>query len=137
MLGEATPSSDYQRVDLRRKRENVLVGEVEGTVLDEAQLFLATRSDRHSEQQLMNALPEMLRVASPNTIDDVLQSYTQALKVEATRRLPVNMPVDNQATYFRIDKRGPFWDAIRQEEGIAIFVPSDFQEVTVRLIAVR
>lgn len=137
MLGEATPSSDYQRIDLQRKRENVLMGTVGSSTLEDAQLFLVTRSDEHSEQQLMNALPEMLRVASPNTIDDVLQSYTQALKVEATRRLPVNMPVDNQATYFKIDKRGPFWDAIQQEGGIAIFVPSDFQDVTVRLIAAR
>jgi type VI secretion system protein ImpJ len=137
MLGEATPSSDYEHVELRRKRQNVLVGDMEAAQLENWQLFLVTRSEHHSENKLTNALPEMLRVASPNTIDDVLQSYTQALNVRPTRRLPVNMPVDNQATYFKMEKRGPFWDSICQEEGIAIFVPSDFQDMDVELIAVQ
>lgn len=137
MLGEATPSADYERVDLQHERENLYVGAIEEALVEETQLFLATRSEQHSEQKLINALPDMLRVASPNTIDDVLQSYTQALNVKATRRLPVNMPIDNQATYFKVEKRGPFWEAIREEEGIAIFIPSDFQDVGVELIAAR
>jgi type VI secretion system protein ImpJ len=137
MLGEATPSADYERIDLQQERENLYVGAVEQPLVDEAQLFLATRSEQHSEQKLTNALPDMLRIASPKTIDDVLQSYTQALNVKATRRLPVNMPIDNQATYFKMEKRGPFWEAISDEEGIAIFIPSDFQDVGVELIAAR
>jgi len=137
MLGEATPSSDYEHIQLRPKRQNVLVGDVEASLLENRQLFVVTRSEQHSENKLINALPDMLRVASPNTIDDVLQSYTQALNVEPTRRLPVNMPVDNQATYFKMEKRDPFWDSICQEGGIAIFVPSDFQEVEVELVAVQ
>ncbi len=137
MLGDATPSADYEHIDLQRARENVYTGSVDRAEIEKAQLFLVTRSEQHSESELTDSLPRMLRVASPNTIDDVLQSYTQALSVEATRRLPANMPVDNQATYFRLEKRGPFWDSIQQEGGIAIFVPSDFQEVDVQLIAAR
>ncbi|PQJ33916.1 type VI secretion system-associated protein [Salinibacter sp. 10B] len=137
MLGEATPSADYEHIDLQQARENVYTGSVKQAVIEKAQLFLVTRSEQHSESELTEAMPRMLRVASPDTIDDVLQSYTQALSVEATRRLPANMPVDNQATYFRLEKRGPFWDSIQTEGGIAIFVPSDFQDVDVRLIAAR
>lgn len=135
MLGEATPSADYQRIGLQRKRDNLLVTSVDARVLEKSQLFLVTRSGEHTEKQLTNALPEMLRVASPSTIDDVLQSYTQALSIEATRRLPANMPIDNQATYFKMEKRGPFWESILDEEGVAIFVPSDFQDVEVELMA--
>lgn len=135
MLGEATPSSNYQRIGLERRRESLLVAQVQQQVLEQAQLFLSTRSERHSEEQLTNALPNMLRVASPDTIDAVLQSYTRALNVEATRRLPTGMPVDNQATYFKLEKRGPFWDSILEEESIAIFLPSDFRDIDVTLMA--
>ncbi len=135
MIGDATPSADYQRIGLQKKRENLYVTTVEGRLLEEAQLFVVARSDKHSEKKLTDDLPEMLRVASPNTIGGVLQSYTQALDIDVTRRLPVNMPVDNQATYFKMQKHGPYWDSIREEEGIAIFVPSEMQDVKVRLIA--
>lgn len=135
MLGEATPSSNYQRIGLERKRESLLVASVQQSLLQEAQLFLATRSEQHTEEQLTNALPNMLRVASPDTIDAVLQSYTRALNVKATRRLPTGMPVDTQATYFKLEKRGPFWDSILEEEGIAVFLPSDFRGLDVELMA--
>lgn len=135
MLGEATPSTNYERVALERKRENLLTASVRKRLLTEAQLFLVTRSEQHSEEQLTTTLPNMLRIASPNTIDAVLQSYTRALAVEATRRLPTGMPIDNQATYFRLEKRGPFWDSILEEEGLAVFVPSEFSSVNLELIA--
>jgi type VI secretion system protein ImpJ len=111
------------------------VASVSQELLEDAQLFLVTRSDQHSEEQLTNALPSMLRVASPDTIDAVLQSYTQALSVETTRRLPTGMPVDDRATYFRLEKRGPFWESILEEEGIAIFLPSDFRDIEIELMA--
>jgi type VI secretion system protein ImpJ len=135
MLGEATPSSNYERVPLKRRRESLLVASVQPKLLEEAQLFLATRSDNHSEEQLTNALPSMLRIASPDTIEKVLQSYTRALEVSATRRLPTGMPVDSQATYFRLEKRGPFWDSIVDEQALAIFLPSDFRDLDVGLMA--
>lgn len=135
MIGEATPSSDYERVALDEKRENLFVASVRKELLDDAQLFVVTRSDQHSEEQLTNALPSMLRIASPDTIDAVLQSYTQALSVEATRRLPTGMPVDDRATYFRLEKRGPYWESILEEGGLAIFIPSDFRSVEIELMA--
>lgn len=134
MIGEATPSSSHERISLTRQRESLLVASVRREVLEEGQLFVATRSDRHNEEQLANALPSMLRVASPDTIDKVLQSYTRALDVAATRRLPTGMPVDNQATYFKLEKRGPFWDSILDEGELAIFLPSDFRDIDVDLI---
>ena len=135
MLGEATPSTNYERIALQRKRENLLTASAPEQTLRQAQLFLVTRSEQHAEEQLTSTLPNMLRIASPNTIDAVLQSYTRALAVEATRRLPTGMPIDNQATYFRLEKRGPFWESILEEEGLAVFVPSEFSSVNLELIA--
>lgn len=135
MIGAATPSSDYERVTLEQEQESLFVASVRKELLEEAQIFLVTRSDQHSEEQLTNALPNMLRIASPNTIDSVLQSYTSALGLKPTRRLPTGMPVDDRATYFRLEKQGPFWESILEEEGIAVFLPSDFRNLETELVA--
>jgi type VI secretion system protein ImpJ len=135
MIGAATPSSGYERIALQREQENQYVASVSQDILSDAGLFLIARSEQHSEEKLTNGLPNMLRVASPNTIDSVLQSYTQALSVETTRRLPTGIPVDDEATYFKLEKRGPFWESILEEEGIAIFLPSDFSDVEIELMA--
>jgi type VI secretion system protein ImpJ len=135
MIGAATPSSDYERIALQRDREDLYMASVSEGLLEDARLFLVAHSDRHSEEKLSNALPSMLRVASPDTIDAVLQSYTQALSIETTRRLPTGMPVDDRATYFQLEKRGPFWESILEEEGVAVFLPSDFRDTDLELMA--
>jgi len=136
LLGAAAPSSDVERIALDWTQDTLLVGPVEGSLLEAARLYLVVRSDDHPESTLGDRLPDLLRVASPDTIDEVLQSYTQALDVEAAGRLPSRLPVDAEARYFTLKKTGPYWDAIREEEAIAIFVPSDVRELEVELLAV-
>ena len=43
--------------------------------------------------------------------------------------------MDDRATYFQLQKRGPFWEAIQQSGGIALFVPAEFGTVELEMIA--
>ncbi len=94
------------------------------------------RSERHAEEMLVSEIPKMLRIASPETIDAVLRSYTRALVVEHTNRLPPGVPMDGQANYFQVQKRGPFWDAVVESGALSLFIPAEFAEVNIQLIAV-
>lgn len=137
MLGGAAPPQNYRSIPLTLQRENLYVARVESEALRRAQLFLVTRSGDLNETQLVADLPQMLRVASPANIDAVLRSYTRALTIEHTYRLPSGMPVDQQATYFELQKRGPFWEAIVESGALAIFLPREFGSIDLKLIAVE
>lgn len=137
MLGDAAPPSNYVRLSVDRIREHLYATEIEERLLEVAQLYLVVSSERYDERQLIDELPRMLRAASPSTIDAVLRSYTRALPVEHTHRLPSGMPVDQQAVYFQLQKRGPFWEAICADGALALFVPQEFSDITFRLIAVE
>jgi len=136
LLRAGPPSSGVEQIALDRRRETLLVGAAERSLLEEAQLYLVVGSDDHAEAVLRDRLPDLLRVASPDTIDEVLQSYTQALTVVPAGRLPARLPVDPEAAYFTFETQGPYWEAICEEEAMAIFVPSDYQEIDVDLLAV-
>ena len=135
VLGGATPKANYTRVALDEQRENLYLARPEAGLLDRAEFFLVVRDDTLSESRLTQDLPQMIRVASPDTIDAVLRSYTRALNVEHTNRLPSGVPMDDRATYFQLQKRGPFWEAIQQSGGIALFVPAEFGTVQLEMIA--
>ncbi|QXD13865.1 type VI secretion system baseplate subunit TssK [Rhodocaloribacter litoris] len=137
MLGGATPTANYVQVPLQRQRENLYTATLDGDLLQKAQFFLVARSPEVPEEKLVRELPVMLRVASPETIEAVLRSYTRALGVEHTHRLPSALPVDAQANYFQLQKRGPFWEAITEERALAIFVPGEFSQVDMTLVAVQ
>jgi type VI secretion system protein ImpJ len=136
LLGGASPRANYDRVSLQRQRENLFTADLAPDQIDEAQLFLVVRSDSMPEEKVVNELPGMLRIASPATIDAVLSSYTRALGIEHTTRLPVGIPIDAGASYFRLRKRGPFWEAVEEDGALAIFVPSNPDELSLQLLAV-
>lgn len=137
MLGEAKVQANYVNIPLTLKRENLYTADIDEALLQQAQFFLVARSGDMAEGTLVSELPKMLRVASPDTIDAVLRSYTRALIIDHTHRLPSALPVDAQANYFQLQKRGPFWEAICNSGGLAIFVPSEFSGVDLKLVGVE
>lgn len=137
LLGSATPKANYVNIRLDRQRDNLYGARIDADLLKQAQLLLVARSDRLPEQVLISEMPRMLRIASPETIDAVLRSYTRALSLEHTTRLPSGMPVDGQANYFQLQQHGPFWDAVIESGALSIFVPSEFAGVNLQLLAVN
>jgi type VI secretion system protein ImpJ len=135
MLGGAAPRANYTRVALERRSKNLAHAALESRILDGGQLFLAARHPEFEADRLRSELPNMLRVASPDTIDAVLRSYTRALPLEATRNLPSALPVDARAGYFELQRRGPFWDAIKAAGAVAVFIPSEFAGAELELLA--
>ena len=137
MLGGARPASNHVQLDLEQQRENLYVASADSTLLSSGDFFIVARAPDRSEEELVAEIPRKLRIASLDTIDGVIRSYTRALPVEHTHRLPVGMPVDERASYFQLQKRGPFWDAIKDEQALALFVPSEFRDLEVKLVAVK
>ena len=137
MIGGVSPEANYLHIALDRQRDNLFVAQLDENLLENAHLYLVARSDKFKEDVLVAELPRMLRIASPQTIDAVLRSYTRALAIEHTTRLPSGMPVDARANYFQLQKRGPFWEAIQDSKAFALFVPSEFSDVNMTLIAVN
>ena len=135
LLGEAAPQSNYLRLPLRRVRDGLYEADLPPDRLD-ARLFLVAHSRLLPESRLADEVPRLVRVASPDTIEKVLRSYTRALPVEATQRLPVGLPVDAEASYFALRPRGPFWDAIRAAGAVAVFVPDELAGVDLQLVGV-
>ncbi len=137
LLGGVSPQANYVQVPLNRERENLFIAQLGADVVQNAMLYLVVRSDKFSEDVIVKELPRMLRIASPKTIDAVLRAYTRALSIEHTNRLPSGMPVDANANYFQLQKRGPFWEAIEESSALALFVPSEFGDINMNLIAVN
>jgi type VI secretion system protein ImpJ len=136
MLGGAAPRANYTRVPLERRTGNLSHATLDASLLNgTGVLFLAARHPEFDPERLRQDLPHMLRVASPDTIDAVLRSYTRALPVEVTRQLPSALPVDARAGYFELQRRGPFWDAIRDAGALAVFVPSEFAGTDLEILA--
>ena len=135
LLGGKAPRQNYTRVPLARRRANLFQTSVAPEVLDAPHLVLAVRRDGVSPEHLRQALPQLLRIASPDTIEAVIRSATLALPVRAAETPPSGLPVDARAAYFVPRRSGPFWDAIRDAGAVALFTPTEFADAEFELLA--
>ncbi len=134
-LGGAEPKANYTRIPLVLLRENLYTATPDAALLERSDLFLVTRSNDLAETRIVDELPQLIRIASPETIEAVLQRAVRALPIEHTHRLPSGVPMDARATYFQLRKVGPFWEAIQTSGGLAVFLPAEFNSLEMELIA--
>ncbi len=135
LLGGRAPKQNYTRVPLVRRRANLFHADLAPEVLEAPGLVLAVRREGVSPEHLRQVLPQMLRIASPDTIEAVIRSATLALAVQAAPTPPSGLPVDPRAAYFVPRRSGPFWDAIRDAGAVALFTPSEFADAEFELLA--
>ncbi|WP_412068630.1 type VI secretion system baseplate subunit TssK [Rubrivirga sp. IMCC43871] len=135
LLGGTAPRQNYTRVPLVRRRANLFHAPVAADVLDAPSLVLAVRRQGISPEHLRQALPPVIRVASPDTIEAVIRSATLALTLQAAVTPPSGLPVDPAAAYFVPRRSGPFWDAIREAGAVALFTPAEFADAEFELLA--
>ena len=137
LIRDEAPQSIYSMLDLTMMRENIYSANIENSLAKRARLYLVARSSQIPEHQLIGDLPTMVRVASPGSIDMVVQAAVPGLEVAHTSRLPASVPIDDRASYFELNKAGHFWDAIKDEKSLAIFVPRHRGQLEIQLLSVN
>lgn len=136
LLGGAAPDADYVEVQLKAVRANLYVAQTDEELLNNATWYLTVATPDGVDDGRLVGLADRLRVASPQTIDSVLRSATRALTLTESERPPANIPFKTGARVLALGKRGPFWEAILQDRGIAVYVPAEMGELQLSLLAV-
>ncbi len=136
LLGEIVVEKNYQVIPMEKKSENMYQAQLDAAILENSNLYLKCTGDVPA-QKLKTELPNTLRVASPEMIAEVLSTATRALPVSYSSKQPPGLPPDEEAHYIELEKRGPFWNGIQKEQGIAFYLPSDFTVLQIELVAVK
>ena len=136
LLSDATPRANYARQPFTRSSPNLAQALLSPDLARSAALYLAARHPTADAQRLRHELPALLRVASPDTIEAVLRSYTRALPVEPVAQPPAGLPADGRAGFFELQRRGPFWDAIQDAGQVSVFVPDEFAGAELELLGI-
>ena len=137
LIRDEAPQSIYSMLELTMLRENMFTASIEQSLEQHARLYVVARSGQIAEHQLIADLPTSVRVASPGSIDMVVQAAVPGLEVSHTSRLPASVPIDDKASYFELQRAGHFWDAIKDEKAVAIFLPYNRSQVEIQLLSVN
>ncbi|MGD8540179.1 MAG: type VI secretion system baseplate subunit TssK [Candidatus Aminicenantes bacterium] len=127
----------YVEIPLEKKSDTMQVGNVSDTSLfQEADIFLTASGDM-PEKEMVDAVLTNIRVASPDTINAVLASFSKALPLTHSLMPPPELPRQEGTYYFRMEPSGSFWESISRSSAIAIFVPTELSRIQIGAVAVK
>jgi type VI secretion system protein ImpJ len=118
--------------------QGVQVGKLEDDrLLRATQFLLAVRSDV-PEEQLVQRLPSLCKIASRKELPQILRAASPGVPVQVTRRPPSEIPVRAGVTYFTLGLQSENWRPVLEERVVAIYLPPplDPERVKIELLAV-
>ena len=134
---EIVPEKPYFKLDLAKLEENRFNCQINNvSLLSEADFYLVC-SGNILENRPIQDLPSKFRIASPEMIDEVLRTMTNALSMSFSSNPPTGIPSKPGYFYFKFEKRGPFWKAIEEHKAISIYIPNELIGIKLELIAIK
>ena len=58
------------------------------------------------------------------------------MKIKHLKLLPEKIPIKPGYEYFYLDSKSRFWEQIKLDKGLAVFLPHDFLDASVEIITV-
>jgi type VI secretion system protein ImpJ len=127
----------YMDIPLERKSDTMQVGNVsDSSLFQEAEIFLTVSGDM-PEKEMVDAILTNIRVASPDTINAVLASFSKALPLTHSLMPPPELPRQEGTYYFRMEPSGSFWESISRSSAIAVFIPTELSGIRIGAVAVK
>lgn len=127
----------YMNIPLERKSDTMYVGTVgDSSLFQQAEFFLTVQGDM-PEKEMIEAILTNIRVASPDTINAVLASFSKALPLTHAMMPPAELPRREGTYYFRLEPSGSFWESISRSNAIAVFRPTELSRIKIEAVAVK
>lgn len=124
-------------IPLEKTRESLYVGRVQDErLLKEAAFYLGVRA-QVPESRLIERVPRVIKIASRDVIDAVIGSGLPGVTLTHASPPPAPIPTRVGFHYFGLDSIGPFWEAIRGSQTLAVYVPDEFPDERIEMYAIK
>lgn len=112
---------------------------IQATALDEerylgaTEMYLALRSEI-SADEVAQRVPQLVKVSSGDRVEVLIRQALPGLGLRHVQEPPGSLPIKLDYQYFRLNRTGPEWEAIRRSRNVAVYLPADFPAVEGELV---
>jgi type VI secretion system protein ImpJ len=136
-LLEAVMPVRLQPLQLRREHDSLyVIDTIEASALQNTQLFLAVFLQAENTEWIAQ-FAKQIKVGTVATIDSIVTSALPGVKLTHMQRPPVRLPIKTGYEYFYIEPTGQFWEQIKIERTLAVFLPDHFTQATIELARIE
>ena len=124
-------------IQLHRESDtNYVVDNIDRILFDKNQFYLAV-SQESDNLDWIDQFTRQIKIASQQSIDDVLTSALSGVKVTHLQRPPIKLPMKSGYEYFYLEPFGEFWQRVIKDRSLAIFLSQKFYQAKIELILIE
>lgn len=127
----------YVIIPLVRTRDLLHVGKVDDErLLRTAQFYLGADAQMPAGR-LIEELPAKSKISSPDKVTDLIGRAVPGVELLHEPVPPAAIPVRAGFKYFQLSRHGRSWEAINLAKALALYLPDEFPELKLELVAVK
>jgi type VI secretion system protein ImpJ len=135
-LLETIIPTKYVIIPLTKTPEQWYVGDILDDRLLSAQFYLAA-SAQIAQNRLIADVPAMAKISSPDELGMIIGRAVPGVALAHEAIPPSAIPVKSGYKYYHLQTSGRWWEAICKAKRLALYLPDQFPELKVELVAVR
>jgi type VI secretion system protein ImpJ len=135
-LLETIIPTKYVIIPLTKTPEQWYVGDILDDRLLSAQFYLAA-SAQVAQNRLITDVPAMAKISSPDEVAMIIGRAVPGVAVNHEPIPPSAIPVKSGYKYYHLQTTGRWWEAICKAKRVALYLPDEFPELKVELVAIR
>lgn len=124
-------------LQLRRENNSLyILDTITDKQLQELDLFIAVYL-QSEDNKWIDQFAKQAKVGPLNTIEKLMVSALSGVRVSHVQRPPSKLTLKLGFEYFHLEKIGEFWQQIKAEKNLALFIPSYFANAKIELVGVK
>lgn len=136
LLDEAMPIYS-EPLKLRRENEALyLVDHIETSLLEKHSFFIAVYFQAEDPQWIIQ-FAKQIKVGSAQAIDSIVTSALPGVRVIHMQRPPQRLSIKTGFEYFYLEPTGQFWEQVKRDRNLGIFVPLDFINANIDFMSLQ
>lgn len=122
---------------LRRESEHLyLIDNIEASILNKTQFYLAVFFQSEDAQWIIQ-FGRQIKVGAAPAINSIVTSALPGVKVTHVQRSPTKLTIKAGYEYFYLEPIGNFWEQVKAERSLGIFLPFGFIKANLELVTVQ
>jgi len=136
-LLETVIPTRYVVIPLERTRDFLHIGRIEDErLLKTAQFYLGAHA-QVAAGRLIGEIPAKAKISSPDQINDLIGRAVPGVELVHEPVPPTAIPAKTGFKYFHLSAHGRSWEAIGRARALALYLPDEFPEMKLELVAVK
>ncbi len=135
-LLQTVVSTKYTPVRLVLGSNRTHAGSIPEHVLEGARFYLSVACAIAAER-VIREIPANAKIASGGRIQQLIMQAMPGIGLDYLPTPPADIPVQPGAMYFQLRTSGDHWEQARKTRTIAVYLPPDFNDARVEILAVK